>query len=201
MVPHNREAIVLTSLNVTGSGGSSIGLIYSAPYARIAGLVSNISSVTLRHQMAADSSGVFQVSSSVVINSGGGVVDLSNFGHYSQFSILLFQFVGVGAEASFRISIRRRDFRIAFRFSLTADNSLARSMIVWRVQIGSISNRSQTQCSDPGSRREEWIHSMAARWIRGASAGETCRSMPAQSKTARSITFHQSSSTLIGRGL
>jgi len=83
---HSRKTLYSnTALSYTGSTGGALGVFYCAQYSRLAGFVTNISSVTLRYQLGVDSS-AFQVSSSIVINSGGAVVDLLNYGNHVNLS-------------------------------------------------------------------------------------------------------------------
>lgn len=74
-----------TTLGFTGSGGTTLGVFAVDRYARLAGLVSVIGSATLRYQMGVDSA-AFQVSSSFVVNSGGSVFDVLNYGHHVNLS-------------------------------------------------------------------------------------------------------------------
>jgi hypothetical protein len=75
-----------TAVPLTGSGGVAFGTFNAGLYSRITGLVGNISSVTVRVQFGI-SSAAFQVSSSLVVNSGGGIIDLINYGRYVNLSL------------------------------------------------------------------------------------------------------------------
>ena len=81
---HARQSLVAqTNFSVPGSTG--LGTFLVTQYSRFAGLFSVTGSVTFRYAMGINS-GVFQVTSSFVVNSGPAVFDVLNFGRYCDFS-------------------------------------------------------------------------------------------------------------------
>lgn len=66
--------------------GFDFGTFQVGGYSRFVGMFSSVGSFTLRWQMGVHS-GDYQVSSSVVINSGGTVLDVLNHGLYVNFSV------------------------------------------------------------------------------------------------------------------
>jgi hypothetical protein len=75
-----------TAVALTGSEGTAFGVFDASLYSRVTGLIGNISSLTVTAQFGV-SSAAFQVSSSVVVNSGGGVVDFIAHGRYVNLSL------------------------------------------------------------------------------------------------------------------
>ena len=75
-----------TALSVPGSTGLGGGTKDVAAYARFAGIFSIVGSLTFQYQMGVNS-GVYQVNSSFVVNSGGSTFDVLNYGHSAQFTI------------------------------------------------------------------------------------------------------------------
>ena len=84
---HARQALVRnTALSMTGSAGSSFGVFDAGKFSRLAGVLSIVGSATFRYQMGADSS-AFQVSSTFVVNSGGSIFDVLNYGNHVNLSL------------------------------------------------------------------------------------------------------------------
>ena len=71
------------SLSVPGS--MHLGTFDTGGYAKFAGFVSALGSVTVRYRMGITSATVAQVSSSFVINSGTGTFDVVNLGMRTEF--------------------------------------------------------------------------------------------------------------------
>jgi hypothetical protein len=67
-------------------GSTDQGTYQCAGFSRFVGLFSSVGSMTLRWQMGVHS-GDYQVTSSIVINSGGNVFDQLNVGLYTNFTI------------------------------------------------------------------------------------------------------------------
>ena len=72
-----------TAASVPGSTG--LGAYSTSKYARFGGVLSVVGSVTLRWRMGIDD-GNYQVTSSVVINSGAAVFDVLNYGRFTDFN-------------------------------------------------------------------------------------------------------------------
>jgi hypothetical protein len=72
--------------STTIPGPTNLGAYDTGGYSRLAGLFSTVGSMTLRWQMGVYS-GNYQVASSVVINSGGTIFDVINYGRFTNFTI------------------------------------------------------------------------------------------------------------------
>src|SRR5262245_59878356 len=80
---HGRYALVrTTSLSAANSTGLGTAL-NTARFSRFTGLFSIIGSATFVYRMGI-ATGVYQVTSSMVINSGGSVLDVINYGQFSE---------------------------------------------------------------------------------------------------------------------
>lgn len=67
-------------------GSTDLGTFQCGGFSRFTGIFSTVGSMTLRYQMGVNS-GNYQVSSSIVVNSGGAVFDVINYGLYVNFTI------------------------------------------------------------------------------------------------------------------
>jgi hypothetical protein len=70
----------------TVPGSTNLGTFECGGFSRFTGMFSTVGSMTLRWQMGVHS-GDYQVTSSIVINSGGSTFDVLNFGLYVNFTI------------------------------------------------------------------------------------------------------------------
>jgi hypothetical protein len=72
--------------NTTVISGTDLGTYQTGGFSRLTGIFSTVGSMTLRYQIGVHS-GNYQVTSSVVINSGASVFDVLNFGLYVNFTV------------------------------------------------------------------------------------------------------------------
>jgi hypothetical protein len=71
---------------LTGSGGAVLGAFSVLRFSSIGGIVSNIGSVTIKCEFGANS-GSWLTSSTVAINSGGGVFSFPSYGRHANISL------------------------------------------------------------------------------------------------------------------
>ena len=84
---HSRQALVeQNQQDITTGGSADFGQFSVARYSRFTGLWSTVGSLTLRYRMGV-ASGAFQVSSTIAVNSGPGVIDVLNYGQFADFAI------------------------------------------------------------------------------------------------------------------
>src|SRR5215468_3511243 len=86
MATNLKRQLLTQVLGTRIDSGTNIGTFPVGQFARINGLFSTISSLTLAYRMGADS-GNFIVTSSVVINSGASVFDVINYGRVVNFQV------------------------------------------------------------------------------------------------------------------
>jgi hypothetical protein len=67
-------------------GSTDLGTYQTGGFSRLTGIFSTVGSMTLQYRMGVHS-GNYQVTSSVVINSGGSTFDVLNFGLYVNFTV------------------------------------------------------------------------------------------------------------------
>ena len=85
---HNRRTLLSLVTSGIGSGGGDLGTFNVDGFSRLTGLVSVTGSTTLRCQFGINS-GTYQVSSTLVVNSGGSVFDMVNYGRVANFAFSL----------------------------------------------------------------------------------------------------------------
>lgn len=90
MSQHNRTTFFQSPGLPGGSattipGSTGLGVYNTGGYARFVGLFSIVGSITLQYRMGVFS-GNYQVTSSVVVNSGGSSIDVLNLGRFTEFT-------------------------------------------------------------------------------------------------------------------
>ena len=81
-----RSPSVPGGTNTTIPGSTDLGTYQTGGFSRLTGIFSTVGSMTLQYRMGVHS-GNYQVTSSVVINSGGTVFDVLNYGLYVNFTL------------------------------------------------------------------------------------------------------------------
>ncbi len=81
------KTLLLQGIATSIPGSTDLGTFSTAGYGRLTGLLSVTGSVTLTYRMGV-ASGNYQVTSSVVVNSGGGAFDVLSFGRYTNFAFI-----------------------------------------------------------------------------------------------------------------
>src|SRR5262245_60699849 len=79
----NRQTL-FSAVNSTVTASLGLGAYNTGPFTRFAGLFQTVGSLTLTYRMGV-SSGVYQVSSALAINSGSTVVDVLAYGRVTEF--------------------------------------------------------------------------------------------------------------------
>ena len=90
-IRHGRFAFFRSPVTPGGSsttipGSTDLGTYQTGGFSRLTGLFSVVGSMTLQYRMGVHS-GNYQVTSSVVINSGGSILDVINYGLHANFTI------------------------------------------------------------------------------------------------------------------
>ena len=68
------------------NSGTNLGIFPTGGFSRLTGIFSTVGSLTLQWQFGVHS-GNYQVTSSLVINSGASILDVLNFGLYVNFTV------------------------------------------------------------------------------------------------------------------
>src|ERR1041384_6639465 len=84
----NLKRVFVNQQNVSlvGSGGTALGAFSTIRFSSVGGIVSNIGSVTVKCEFGANS-GTWLTSSTVAINSGGGVFSFPAYGRHANISL------------------------------------------------------------------------------------------------------------------